>query len=99
MLTLNHCQEAFWLGNLKNRDLKVKQVDIQSLPPWPGVCPVMWLWVLFVLQGEEILSQRSTQASEEEDDEEEAEEQQQEQSGDEVPIFVPPPSIACLHAS
>uniref|UniRef100_A0A673HYJ0 Fanconi anemia group D2 protein-like n=1 Tax=Sinocyclocheilus rhinocerous TaxID=307959 RepID=A0A673HYJ0_9TELE len=22
MLTLNHCQEAFWLGNLKNRDLK-----------------------------------------------------------------------------
>ena len=22
-LTLNHCQEAFWLGNLKNRDLKV----------------------------------------------------------------------------
>uniref|UniRef100_A0A8C7V8H1 FA complementation group D2 n=1 Tax=Oncorhynchus mykiss TaxID=8022 RepID=A0A8C7V8H1_ONCMY len=23
MLTLNHCQEAFWLGNLKNRDLKV----------------------------------------------------------------------------
>lgn len=24
MLTLNHCQEAFWLGNLKNRDLKVQ---------------------------------------------------------------------------
>uniref|UniRef100_A0A673HUZ6 Fanconi anemia group D2 protein-like n=1 Tax=Sinocyclocheilus rhinocerous TaxID=307959 RepID=A0A673HUZ6_9TELE len=24
MLTLNHCQEAFWLGNLKNRDLKVR---------------------------------------------------------------------------
>uniref|UniRef100_A0AAR2LHF0 FA complementation group D2 n=1 Tax=Pygocentrus nattereri TaxID=42514 RepID=A0AAR2LHF0_PYGNA len=23
MLTLNQCQEAFWLGNLKNRDLKV----------------------------------------------------------------------------
>ncbi|MCJ8729542.1 hypothetical protein PDJAM_G00107680 [Pangasius djambal] len=26
MLTLNQCQEAFWLGNLKNRDLKVKPV-------------------------------------------------------------------------
>uniref|UniRef100_A0A669E014 FA complementation group D2 n=1 Tax=Oreochromis niloticus TaxID=8128 RepID=A0A669E014_ORENI len=24
MLTLNNCQEAFWLGNLKNRNLKVK---------------------------------------------------------------------------
>ena len=23
MLTLNNCQEAFWTGNLKNRDLKV----------------------------------------------------------------------------
>lgn len=26
MLTLNQCQEAFWLGNLKNRNLKVKPV-------------------------------------------------------------------------
>ena len=24
MLTLNSCQEAFWTGNLKNRDLKVR---------------------------------------------------------------------------
>lgn len=24
MLTLNNCQEAFWMGNLKNRNLKVK---------------------------------------------------------------------------
>ncbi|KAL2091556.1 hypothetical protein ACEWY4_013819 [Coilia grayii] len=31
MLTLNHCQEAFWLGNLKNRDLKVKEVERYSL--------------------------------------------------------------------
>lgn len=23
MLTLNNCQEAFWMGNLKNRNLKV----------------------------------------------------------------------------
>lgn len=23
MLTLNNCREAFWLGNLKNRDLQV----------------------------------------------------------------------------
>lgn len=56
---------------------------------------MMSLWmVLFVVQGEEILSQRSTQASEEEEDEEEAEEQQQEQSGDEVPIFFVP-SMLC----
>uniref|UniRef100_A0A673HZC1 Fanconi anemia group D2 protein-like n=1 Tax=Sinocyclocheilus rhinocerous TaxID=307959 RepID=A0A673HZC1_9TELE len=27
MLTLNHCQEAFWLGNLKNRDLKESDSD------------------------------------------------------------------------
>ncbi|XP_027003019.2 Fanconi anemia group D2 protein [Tachysurus fulvidraco] len=26
MLTLNHCQEAFWLGNLKNRDLKGEEI-------------------------------------------------------------------------
>ncbi|XP_067089997.1 Fanconi anemia group D2 protein [Osmerus mordax] len=25
-LTLNHCQEAFWLGNLKNRDLKGEEI-------------------------------------------------------------------------
>ena len=25
MLTLNSCREAFWLGNLKNRDLQVTQ--------------------------------------------------------------------------
>uniref|UniRef100_A0A673IIT1 Fanconi anemia group D2 protein-like n=1 Tax=Sinocyclocheilus rhinocerous TaxID=307959 RepID=A0A673IIT1_9TELE len=28
MLTLNHCQEAFWLGNLKNRDLKVRWKNV-----------------------------------------------------------------------
>ncbi|KAL0978329.1 hypothetical protein UPYG_G00169090 [Umbra pygmaea] len=26
MLTLNNCQEAFWLGNLKNRDLKGEEI-------------------------------------------------------------------------
>lgn len=26
MLTLHNCQEAFWIGNLKNRNLKVKTV-------------------------------------------------------------------------
>ncbi|KAJ8259795.1 hypothetical protein GJAV_G00173540 [Gymnothorax javanicus] len=26
MLTLNHCQEAFWLGNLKNRNLKGEEI-------------------------------------------------------------------------
>nr|XP_055029722.1 Fanconi anemia group D2 protein isoform X2 [Misgurnus anguillicaudatus] len=26
MLALNHCQEAFWLGNLKNRDLKGEEI-------------------------------------------------------------------------
>ncbi|KAK1796543.1 hypothetical protein P4O66_009579 [Electrophorus voltai] len=26
MLTLNQCQEAFWLGNLKNRDLKGEEI-------------------------------------------------------------------------
>ena len=30
MLTLNHCQEAFWLGNLKNRNLKVLDCSICS---------------------------------------------------------------------
>uniref|UniRef100_A0A674BZD5 FA complementation group D2 n=1 Tax=Salmo trutta TaxID=8032 RepID=A0A674BZD5_SALTR len=29
MLTLNHCQEAFWLGNLKNRDLKGEEILTQ----------------------------------------------------------------------
>uniref|UniRef100_A0AAR2IJM7 FA complementation group D2 n=1 Tax=Pygocentrus nattereri TaxID=42514 RepID=A0AAR2IJM7_PYGNA len=31
MLTLNQCQEAFWLGNLKNRDLKVKSIISMEL--------------------------------------------------------------------
>ncbi|XP_066521837.1 Fanconi anemia group D2 protein [Hoplias malabaricus] len=26
MLTLNHCQDAFWLGNLKNRNLKGEEI-------------------------------------------------------------------------
>uniref|UniRef100_A0A6Q2Z3G9 FA complementation group D2 n=1 Tax=Esox lucius TaxID=8010 RepID=A0A6Q2Z3G9_ESOLU len=30
MLTLNHCQEAFWLGNLKNRDLKGQEILSQQ---------------------------------------------------------------------
>uniref|UniRef100_A0A672Q6K7 Fanconi anemia group D2 protein-like n=1 Tax=Sinocyclocheilus grahami TaxID=75366 RepID=A0A672Q6K7_SINGR len=30
MLTLNHCQEAFWLGNLKNRDLKGEEILSQK---------------------------------------------------------------------
>ncbi|XP_062853926.1 Fanconi anemia group D2 protein isoform X2 [Trichomycterus rosablanca] len=29
MLTLNQCQEAFWLGNLKNRDLKGEEILTQ----------------------------------------------------------------------
>uniref|UniRef100_A0A671Q8B5 FA complementation group D2 n=1 Tax=Sinocyclocheilus anshuiensis TaxID=1608454 RepID=A0A671Q8B5_9TELE len=31
MLTLNHCQEAFWLGNLKNRDLKVEMLNTDEV--------------------------------------------------------------------
>ncbi|KAJ8409352.1 hypothetical protein AAFF_G00235500 [Aldrovandia affinis] len=31
MLTLNNCQEAFWLGNLKNRDLKGEEILSQSV--------------------------------------------------------------------
>ena len=27
MLALHNCQEAFWLGNLKNRDLQVRNTD------------------------------------------------------------------------
>ena len=27
MLTMNKCLEAFWLGNLKNRDLQVNQLN------------------------------------------------------------------------
>lgn len=35
MLTLNQCQEAFWLGNLKNRNLKVKPVgDTLIITVW-----------------------------------------------------------------
>ncbi|XP_018430828.1 PREDICTED: Fanconi anemia group D2 protein [Nanorana parkeri] len=30
MLTLNHCQEAFWLGNLKNRDLQGEEILSQT---------------------------------------------------------------------
>ncbi|XP_058258381.1 Fanconi anemia group D2 protein isoform X2 [Hemibagrus wyckioides] len=30
MLTLNQCQEAFWLGNLKNRDLKGEEIRSQE---------------------------------------------------------------------
>ncbi|KAM6980739.1 Fanconi anemia group D2 protein [Aplochiton taeniatus] len=30
MLTLNNCQEAFWLGNLKNRDLKGDEILSQQ---------------------------------------------------------------------
>ena len=90
MLTLNNCQEAFWLGNLKNRDLKVKEVDLKvkggphGPKPAPQCCHSGWSCLF--LQGEEILSQRSTQDSEAEEDEED-EPQQQEQSGDEVFVF------------
>ena len=28
MLTMNKCAEAFWLGNLKNRDLKVSAISL-----------------------------------------------------------------------
>ncbi|XP_049269576.1 Fanconi anemia group D2 protein-like [Rhipicephalus sanguineus] len=31
MLTVNHCREAFWVGNLKNRDLKGEEILTQSL--------------------------------------------------------------------
>ncbi|XP_043933530.1 Fanconi anemia group D2 protein isoform X2 [Protopterus annectens] len=30
MLTMNNCQEAFWLGNLKNRDLQGEEILSQS---------------------------------------------------------------------
>ena len=30
MLTMAQCLEAFWLGNLKNRDLRVGQSGVQS---------------------------------------------------------------------
>jgi Fanconi anemia group D2 protein len=30
MLTMNKCLEAFWLGNLKNRDLQVNQLEIKK---------------------------------------------------------------------
>uniref|UniRef100_A0A667XVX7 FA complementation group D2 n=1 Tax=Myripristis murdjan TaxID=586833 RepID=A0A667XVX7_9TELE len=30
MLTLNNCQEAFWMGNLKNRDLKGQEILSQE---------------------------------------------------------------------
>ncbi|KAM4612640.1 Fanconi anemia group D2 protein [Polymixia lowei] len=30
MLTLNNCQEAFWMGNLKNRDLKGEEILSQK---------------------------------------------------------------------
>ncbi|KAK8782009.1 hypothetical protein V5799_016651 [Amblyomma americanum] len=31
MLTVNHCREAFWVGNLKNRDLKGEEILTQSV--------------------------------------------------------------------
>ena len=36
MLTMNKCAEAFWLGNLKNRDLKVRLLSL--LPKLPALC-------------------------------------------------------------
>ena len=30
MLTLNKCHEAFWLGNLKNRDLHGQEISSQQ---------------------------------------------------------------------
>ncbi|KAJ8047067.1 Fanconi anemia group D2 protein [Holothuria leucospilota] len=33
MLTLNNCHEAFWLGNLKNKDLKGEEISSQVCPP------------------------------------------------------------------
>uniref|UniRef100_A0AAY5EW06 FA complementation group D2 n=1 Tax=Electrophorus electricus TaxID=8005 RepID=A0AAY5EW06_ELEEL len=42
MLTLNQCQEAFWLGNLKNRDLKVMKAS-----DWEnhfGSQPILEFW-------------------------------------------------------
>ncbi|XP_061778669.1 Fanconi anemia group D2 protein isoform X3 [Nerophis ophidion] len=32
MLTLNNCQEAFWIGNLKNRNLKGEEILSQRCP-------------------------------------------------------------------
>ena len=29
MLTLNKCHEAFWLGNLKNRDIRGQEISSQ----------------------------------------------------------------------
>lgn len=83
MLTLNNCQEAFWMGNLKNRNLKVRQywtcIDLPSICFWAG-----YRDECSVLQGEEILSQRSQGSEEEEEEEEEHVSHRQDQSEDEV---------------
>lgn len=31
MLAVNKCEDAFWLGNLKNRDLKGEEILSQSM--------------------------------------------------------------------
>ncbi|KAG7219243.1 hypothetical protein INR49_019191 [Caranx melampygus] len=71
MLMLNNCQEAFWMGNLKNRNLKVEDQWTWCMCLCPSVllCLSGGLTVI-VLQGEEIPSQRSP-GSDDEDDEEE----------------------------
>ncbi|XP_008057843.1 Fanconi anemia group D2 protein-like isoform X2 [Carlito syrichta] len=33
MLTFNNCREAFWLGNLKNRDLQGEEIVSQNSQP------------------------------------------------------------------
>ena len=58
MLTLNKCHEAFWLGNLKNRDIHGQEImSQQSAAEEPA--------------GEE---EEDVQEMEEDDDEEEEEE-------------------------
>ena len=70
LLTAYNCAEAFWVGNLKNRDIRVSIYKPPSLS-------VASSSVLRVLQGQEILSQssqaNSTHREEEEEEEEEGE--------------------------
>ena len=65
LLTAHNCAEAFWVGNLKNRDIQVR-VSPMSLPayhtlPLPislslSLCPPL---PVCLSQGQEILSQAS----------------------------------------
>lgn len=46
MLTLNKCLEAFWMGNLKNRDLQVRLHYQHPLGFWGRIEPQLTLLVV-----------------------------------------------------